>query len=83
MTAYDDLATPAQMAADCAAVGRNLGLPTDQQRREARLARAARAATRPAPGITYEAFPREVAKRDIAVSDAAKRLADALHLHLD
>lgn len=83
MTAYDDLATPAQMAADCAAVGRNLGLPTAEQRRDARLARAARAATRPAPSIAYDDFPREVAKRDIAVSDAAKRLADALHLHLD
>ena len=83
MTAYHDLATPAQMAADCAAVERNLGLPDADQRREQRLARAARAATRPAPSIAYADFPREVGKPEIAVSDAAKRLADALHLHLD
>ena len=38
---------------------------------------------RPAPSIHFEDFPREVPKRDIRVSDAAARLANALHLHLD
>ena len=37
----------------------------------------------PAPSIHFEDFPREVPKRDIEVSDAAARLANALHLHLD
>jgi hypothetical protein len=71
-TSYADLETPAQMHADCLVVGDNL-----------RLERAARAAVRPAPSIRYDDFPREVRKRDIAISDAAARLAGALHLHLD
>ena len=71
-TSYADLETPAQMHADCLVVGDNL-----------KLERAARAAVRPAPSIHFEDFPREVRKRDITVSDAAARLAGALHLHLD
>ena len=73
--AYDDFSTPQQMHADCEATGRNLRLP--------QLERAARAAVEPAPSIHFEDFPREVTKRDIRVSDAAARLANALHLHLD
>ncbi len=72
---YDDFATPEQMSADCRATGRNLHLP--------RLERAARAAVEPAPSIHFDEFPREVPKRDIEVSKAAARLANALHLHLD
>ena len=71
-TSYDDLESPAQMRADCQVVGDNL-----------RLERAARAAVRPAPGLTYDDYPREVRKRDIEISEAAARLAGALHLHLD
>ena len=76
MSPYDDPATPAQMHADCEAVGRNLGL-------ERRLRRAVESAVGEAPSIHFEDFPREVPKRNIEISDAAARLANALHLHLD
>ena len=48
-----------------------------------RLERVARAAGRPAPSLTYDDFPREVPKREIRIDEAAQRLANALHLHLD
>jgi len=67
--AYDDASTPEEMSADCRATGRNL-----------RLSKAAEAATRPAPSIHFDEYPREVAKRNIRISDAAARLAHALHL---
>ena len=70
--AYDDASTPEEMSADCRAAGENL-----------RLRRAAEAAVRPAPSIHFDEYPREVGKRDIRISDAAARLANALHLHLD
>jgi hypothetical protein len=70
--AYDDASTPQEMSADCLAAGRNLHLEN-----------AARAAVGPAPSIHFEDYPREVSKREIRVSDAAARLANALHLHLD
>ena len=63
------------MTADCQVLQRQLRLT--------QLERAARAALRPAPSIRYEDYPRELAKRDIEVSEAAARLAAALHLHLD
>lgn len=72
---YDDFATPQQMHADCEVIGQNLRLP--------RLEQAARAAVAPAPSIHFEDYPREVGKREIRISDAAARLAGALHLHLD
>lgn len=62
------------MYADCQAVGHNLRLP--------RLEQVARAAVQPAPSIRFEDQP-EVGKREIRVTDAAARLANALHLHLD
>jgi hypothetical protein len=74
--AYDDAASMAEMRADCEQAGRNLGL-------ERRLARAAEAATGPAPSIRFEDYPSEVPKRDIRISEAAQRLANALELHLD
>lgn len=70
--AYDDLASPQEMHADCQAVERNL-----------HLERAARAAVAPAPSIRFEDFPREVRKPEIKISEAAARLANALQLHLD
>jgi hypothetical protein len=77
--AYDEFSTPQQMHADAEATERNLA----SARRLPRLERAARAAVEPAPSIHFEDYPREVSKRDIEVSDAAARLANALHLHLD
>ena len=71
--AYDDFATPQQMHADCLEVGHNL-----------RLQRAAvKALAADVPSLHFADYPREVRKRDITVSDAAARLANALHLHLD
>ena len=72
MTAYDDLGTPTQMQADCRAAGANL-----------HLERAAAKVARPAPSIHFDEFPREVPTRDIRVTEAAQRLANALELHLD
>ena len=69
---HDELDSVSRQRADCAAVGRNL-----------RLERAARAIVVGPPSLEYDDFPRDVAKRDIAVSEAAARLANALHLHLD
>jgi hypothetical protein len=64
------------MYADCERLGTNLGL-------ERRLARAAEAVTEPAPSIHFEDYPREVPKREIRISEAAQRIANALELHLD
>jgi hypothetical protein len=72
MTAYDDLATPSQMLEDCRAAGRHL-----------RLERAADRIRKPVPSILFEDFPREVPKREIEISAAAQRIANALELHLD
>ena len=68
------------MAADGREAGRNLGLDA---RLERRFDRAARAAVGAPPSIRFEDYPAEVGKREIRVSDAAARLANALHLHLD
>ena len=74
--ADDDLGTPAEMAADGRVASRNLGL-------QGRLERAARAAVNPAPSLRFDDYPDEIGKREIRVSDAAARIANALHLHLD
>jgi hypothetical protein len=77
--AYDDAASTAQMTTDCRAVELALHLP---QRRTA-ADRAVRAAVKPAPSILFEDYPREITKPTIEVSEAAARLASAMHLHLD
>lgn len=77
--AYDDASTSSRMSEDCRAVEEALHLP----RRRTAAERAARAASRPAPSIRFEDYPREVAKPTVEVSEAAARLAAALHLHLD
>jgi len=48
-----------------------------------RLERAARRAVEPAPSLQFDDFPRDLPKREVRVSDAAQRIANALHLHLD
>ncbi len=70
MTTYEEIASPSDLHADCEAVNH-------------RLVRAAHRATAPAPSIHFDDYPREVPKRDIEISEAAQRLANALHLHLD
>ncbi|WP_408899064.1 hypothetical protein ACJ5H2_08130 [Nocardioides sp. R1-1] len=70
MPPYEEIASPADLHADCEAVNR-------------RLQDAAVKATRPAPSLHFDEQPREVPKRDIEISAAAQRLANALHLHLD
>jgi hypothetical protein len=64
------------MAADGAEAGRNLRL-------ESRFERVARAAVATPPSLHFDDYPAEVGKREIRVSDAAVRIANALHLHLD
>lgn len=71
-SAYDDLGSPAEMQADCRAAGRHL-----------RLEQAARRATRPAPSIHFDDQPGERSKPRIEISEAAARLAGALHFHLE
>jgi hypothetical protein len=70
---HDELDAVSRQRADCAAVGRTLRLE--------RLARLADV-TGP-PGLGYDEHPREVAERDIRITEATAALADALHLHLD
>ena len=71
MTPYEELDSPTDSRADCEAVN-------------GRLARAARRAVEPAPSIHVEDYPREVPQRgEIQIGEAAQRLANALHLHLD
>ena len=74
--AYDEASPTDRMASDCRAVEEALRLP----RRRTAAERAAEAAGRPAPSLRFEDYPREVAKPGIEVSEAAARLAAALHL---
>jgi hypothetical protein len=66
---YDELDTPSRLRADGAAAGRAL-----------RLDLIARAVAAGAPSLEYDAYPREVVKREIAVDEAAARLARAFYL---
>jgi len=65
---HDELDPPSRLRADGAAV-----------RRALRLGRIADAAAAGAPSLTYDAYPREVGKRDIEISEAAARLAAAFN----
>ncbi|MGA8845693.1 MAG: hypothetical protein WB471_03670 [Nocardioides sp.] len=72
MTSYDDLSSPAEMLADCRAAGAHL-----------RFEQAARRATRPAPSLHFDEQPAERSKANIEISEAAARLAGALHFALE
>jgi hypothetical protein len=74
--AYDDPSTPSELSADCRAAGARLALP-------AAFDTVARAASRPAPSLGFEDFPREVSKPEIHPAVAARRIAVALGLDLD
>jgi hypothetical protein len=73
--AYDDQDSAGRMRDDCTACGSSISLP------RARIDHLA--VTMPAPSIRFEAYPREVPKPQIEVSEAAAHLAARLHLHLD
>jgi hypothetical protein len=75
--AYDDADHATAMRLDCDQVVAKLGLSRPSRRSIAERAVA------PVPSIRFEDNDVEVAKRDIRVSEAAARLASALHLHLD
>lgn len=77
--AYDDPATPSELTADCRAAEARLAFPAPFA---APFAAVARAAARPVPSIRFEDFPREVAKRDVDLAVAARRIAAALDLDL-
>ena len=72
--AYDDQDSTTQMHLDCAACATQMGIPARRISPED-LERV--------PSIEYDAFPREIAKPEITVTDAAAHLASRLHLHLD
>ena len=71
------------MSADGAAAAAALRLPEPTAARRTPAERARRAAVRPAPSIRYDDYPREVPKPTIEVSEAATRLAAAIHPYLD
>jgi hypothetical protein len=67
VTAYDDLDSPQTMHADAAAVGQRLP----------------RLAPRLAYADLYAGYPHDLPKPEIEITEAAQRIANALHLHLD
>ena len=67
MTAYHDLDSPQTMHADAAAVGQRLP----------------RLAPRLAYADLYTGYLQDLPKREIQIGEAAQRIANALHLHLD
>lgn len=77
--AYDDADRAAVMRLDCAEIVARMSSSRVRSLRESIAERA----VAPAPSIRFEDNDHEVPKRDITISEAAARLASALHLHLD
>ena len=75
--AYDDADTAATMRQDCDAVALTMRVAPRPRRS------IADRVTSPAPSIRFEDNAVELPKPRIRVTDAAQRLASALHLHLD
>jgi hypothetical protein len=67
VSAFFELDSPQTMHADAAAVGARLPL----------------VAPRLAYTDLYAHYPTDLPKREIEISEAARRIADALELHLD
>jgi hypothetical protein len=67
VTAYDELDSPQTMHADASQVGTRLPL----------------VAVRLPYTDLYAEYPFDLPKREIEVTEAAQRIANALHLHLD
>ena len=67
MTAYHDLDSPQEMHADAEVAGARLPV----------------IAPRLAYTDLYTGYPTDLPKREIQVTEAAARIANALHLHLD
>ncbi len=67
MTAYHDLDSAQAMHEDAAVVGQRLPL----------------LAHRLGYADLYTSYPRDLPKQEIEVTEAAQRIANALHLHLD
>lgn len=72
LSAYEDLAAPAEMCADARETERRLAVSS-----------VARDALRPAPSIRFEDQPQGLPKQDIDMLLAAQRIAGALGLDLD
>jgi hypothetical protein len=77
--AYDDAASATEMTSDCHAAGAALRLLDRRTPAE----RARLAAVRPAPSILFEDQPPEAPKPTIDITEAASRLAAAIHPYLD
>ena len=73
--AYDDQDSTVKMHLDCAACAAEMGLATQRPLSPELL--------EDVPSITYDAFPREIRKPEITVTEAAAHLASRMHLHLD
>ncbi len=73
--AYDDQDTADQMHDDCTACGSRISLPRQRIDNTS--------ITMPAPSLEFDHFPRQAAKPEIEVSEAAAHLASRMHLHLD
>jgi hypothetical protein len=83
-TSYDEFDTPAMLRADAAAAGRALRRQrVDSVDGVTRVTEVPVVTVAGAPSLAYDAFPREVSKREITVDEAAARIADALGLGLD
>ncbi len=72
--AYDDQDTAVKMHDDCSACEARIDLPRQRVDNSA--------ITMPAPSLRFSDFPRQAAKPEIEVSDAAAHLASRMHLHL-
>jgi hypothetical protein len=72
--AYDDQDSTVKMHLDCTACAAAIRLPAPILSPDL---------VAEVPPISYDAFPREVPKPEITISDATAHLASRLHLHLD